>query len=123
MLRRHYWRLPARLPPPQASPSGAAVQQRKTERVARDEHGRIEKRLRALLADVLGMTTNRVASFDAETELFGALPEFDSMAVASLLTGIEETFDVLIEDDDVEAEDFVTFGALCAFVGRLTKRD
>lgn len=44
------------------------------------------------------------------------------MAVATLLTGIEEEFDVLIEDDDVEAEDFATFGALTAFVGRLTDR-
>jgi acyl carrier protein len=41
------------------------------------------------------------------------------MAVANLLTGIEETFSVLIEDSDVEAEDFATFGSLKAFVQRL----
>ena len=50
--------------------------------------------------------------------MFGALPEFDSMAVATLLTGIEERFAVLIEDDDVDAEDFATFGTLLAFVRR-----
>ena len=76
--------------------------------------------LRALLAETLGLPAERVAAFDEATELFGALPEFDSMAVANLLTGIEERFAVLIEDSDVEAEDFATFGTLKAFVERLT---
>ena len=40
------------------------------------------------------------------------------MAVATLLTGIEERFAVLIEDDDVDAEDFATLGTLLAFVRR-----
>jgi acyl carrier protein len=79
----------------------------------------IDSTLRALLADTLGLDHARVAAFDTGTELFGALPEFDSMAVANLLTGIEERFDVLIEDSDVEAEDFATFGSLKAFVERL----
>ncbi len=90
--------------------------------MARDDHAGVTKQLRALLAEVLGLPAKRVAAFDDETELFGALPEFDSMAVATLLTGIEEQFDVLIEDDDVEAEDFATFGSLSAFVSRLTDR-
>ena len=74
--------------------------------------------LRALLVDVLGLDTARIAGFTGATELFGALPEFDSMAVATLLTGIEERFGVLIEDDDVDAEDFASFGTLLAFVRR-----
>ena len=98
------------------------MQQGKTRRVARDDHRYIEKRLRALLATTLGLTKRTVEEFDGETELFGALPEFDSMAVATLLTGIEEEYDVLIEDDDVEAEDFQTFGTLSAFVERLAAR-
>ena len=77
-----------------------------------------EATLRALLADVLGMDAARIARFEEATELFGALPEFDSMAVATLLTGIEERFGVLIEDDDVDAEDFASFGTLLAFVRR-----
>ncbi len=83
-------------------------------------HGDSEATLRALLADTLGLSAERVTGFNGETELFGALPEFDSMAVANLLTGIEEAFAVLIEDSDVEAEDFATFGTLLAFIGRLT---
>jgi len=79
-----------------------------------------ETTLRALLADVLGLEPGRIARFDEATALFGALPEFDSMAVATLLTGIEERFGVLIEDDDVDAEDFATYGTLLAFVRRKT---
>ena len=79
-----------------------------------------ETTLRALLADVLGLEPGRIAGFDEATALFGALPEFDSMAVATLLTGIEERFGVLIEDDDVDAEDFATYGTLLAFVRRKT---
>jgi acyl carrier protein len=79
----------------------------------------IDPPLRALLAETLGLPAARIATFDHATELFGALPEFDSMAVANLLTGIEETFGVLVEDSDVEAEDFATFGTLKAFVERM----
>ena len=77
-----------------------------------------EATLRALLAEVLGLPRVRIDAFDAETQMFGALPEFDSLAVATLLTGLEERLDILIEDDDVEAEDFMTFGRLLAFAQR-----
>jgi len=86
--------------------------------VAISDWTEIDATLRALLADVLGIDTSRVAKFDDQTELFGALPEFDSMAVATLLTGIEERMGVLIEDDDVDAEDFATYGTLLAFARR-----
>lgn len=74
--------------------------------------------LRGLLADVLGLPESRVAGFTGATLLFGALPEFDSMAVATLLTEMEERLGFLIEDDDVEAEDFMTYGRLLHFVRR-----
>jgi len=82
----------------------------------------VEAQLRSLLSETLGLPADRVADFTADTGLFGALPEFDSMAVAHLLTGIEERFGVLIEDDDVEAEDFGSFGRLLALVERLASR-
>ena len=78
----------------------------------------VDAALRALLADVLGLPAARVAEFERDTALFGALPEFDSMAVATLLTGLEERLDILIEDDDIEAEDLMTFGRLLAFAER-----
>ncbi|HET7709400.1 MAG TPA: phosphopantetheine-binding protein [Sphingomicrobium sp.] len=68
------------------------------------------------------MPRKRVDAFDDNTALFGSLPEFDSMAVAHFLTAIEEKLGVIIEDDDVEAEDFATFGTLLAFAERLAAR-
>lgn len=72
--------------------------------------------LRAILADVLALLPERVATFDADTELFGALPELDSQAVAGLLTEIEDRCDIIIEDEDVDGEMLETYGALLAFV-------
>jgi acyl carrier protein len=93
-----------------------------TASVALDDSGEVEATLRGLLVEVLGLSQPRVAAFTDETELFGALPEFDSMAVANLLTGIEERLGILIEDDDVEAEDFMTFGRLLSATQALSLR-
>ena len=75
----------------------------------------VEATLRAVLADVLGLDRARVAAFREETPLFGALPEFDSMAVAGLLTELEERLGILIEDHEVDADMMETFGALLSF--------
>ncbi len=88
--------------------------------VALDDRGDVEEAVRALLVDVLGLKADRVAGFDDETELFGALPEFDSMAVATLLTEMEERLGILIEDEDVEAEDLMSFGRLVSLAERLS---
>jgi acyl carrier protein len=80
------------------------------------EDGReVDATLRAVLADVLGLDPARVAQFREETPLFGALPEFDSMAVAGLLTELEERLGILIEDHEVDADMMETFGALLNF--------
>ena len=76
----------------------------------------IDASLRAVLVDVLALDAERVAEFDRDTGLFGHLPELDSMAVATLLTEIEDRLHVTIEDDEVEGEMLETYGALLAFV-------
>lgn len=75
----------------------------------------IEIAMRALLRDVLALSQERVDAFDADTPLFGALPELDSMAVAGLLTEMEDRFGILIEDDDIDGETFESFSTLIAF--------
>jgi acyl carrier protein len=74
-----------------------------------------EDTVRSILADLLGLSAQIVADMDAETELFGALPELDSMAVAGLLTEMEDRLGIMIDDDDVDGELFATFGNLVAF--------
>jgi len=71
--------------------------------------------VRGVLRDVLGLAPARVAAFDADTELFGALPELDSMAVAGLLTELEDRLHIVIDDDDVDGDMLATFGALTEF--------
>jgi acyl carrier protein len=70
---------------------------------------------------VLGETLqlgDRTNGFTADTPLFGAIAEFDSMAVVTVVTALEERFGIFIEDDEIEAEVFATVGSLAAFVDR-----
>ncbi|HEU4819912.1 MAG TPA: phosphopantetheine-binding protein [Qipengyuania sp.] len=76
----------------------------------------VDAALRGVLVDVLGLDEDRVAGFDRDTGLFGHLPELDSMAVATLLTEIEDRLHLTIEDDEVDGEMLETYGALLAFV-------
>ena len=80
-----------------------------------DDIADIDAAVRAVLRDVLGLSEERVAGFRSETPLFGALPELDSMAVAGMLTELEERLGILIEDDEVDGEMLETFGALVRF--------
>lgn len=80
-----------------------------------DSQTRTEAVIRLILSDMLGLSPLQVAQMDADTELFGAIPELDSMAVAGLLTEMEDRLDIVIDDDDVDGELFTTFGNLVAF--------
>ncbi len=75
-----------------------------------------QRHLRAVMIDTLGVTSERAEAFVDGTPLFGALPELDSMAVATLLTDIEDRTGIVIDDDEVEAEMFETFGNLARFI-------
>ncbi len=75
----------------------------------------VETDLRRLMADVLQLA-GRADALEADTPLLGNLPELDSMAVANLIAAMEEFFDFFIEDDEISAETFETFGSLCSFV-------
>ena len=75
----------------------------------------LDKRLRAILGDVLALDPEQLAAFTPETGLFGHLPELDSMAVATLLTEMEDRLHITIDDDDVDGEMLETYGGLLAF--------
>ncbi|HNT38984.1 MAG TPA: acyl carrier protein [Rubrivivax sp.] len=67
-----------------------------------------------VLDEVLSLG-GRAASFTRETHLLGAIPELDSMAVATLITTLEERLG-FVADDDLDGEAFATVGALADFV-------
>ncbi len=75
----------------------------------------IEQKIITILGQVLGIG-DRVDAFNAQTLLLGDVPEFDSMAVVSVLTVIEEEFGFMIDDDEVSADTFETVGSLVDFV-------
>ena len=83
--------------------------------IAANDEEEVDATLRAVLVDVLGLDEQKVHGFDESTPLFGALPEFDSMAVAGLLTELEERLGIFIEDHEVDADMLETFGALLTF--------
>jgi acyl carrier protein len=59
---------------------------------------------------------DRAEGLDASTELFGSLPELDSMSVVALAVNLEREFDFEIDDEDFRGEVFETIGTLADFV-------
>ncbi|WP_043603526.1 phosphopantetheine-binding protein [Novosphingobium sp. Rr 2-17] len=72
-------------------------------------------KLRRILTDVLGLKQGQAETFGNDTGLFGHLPELDSMAVAGLLTELEDRLDIVIDDDEIDGEMLETYGGLLAF--------
>lgn len=95
---------------------------------AKDEGGlpmsriALDTELKSIIADVLGIDAEQADALEDDSGLFGHLPELDSMAVAGLLTEMEDRLDIVIEDDDVDGEMLETYGGLLAFAeGKLAE--
>jgi acyl carrier protein len=71
--------------------------------------------VRAVLVETLGLEGD-AATMDADTRLFGSLPELDSMAVLEVLLALEERFGITIDGEDVTAESFESLGSLTELV-------
>lgn len=71
--------------------------------------------VKEVLGETLGLG-DRIDSFDAETKLFESLIELDSMAIVTVLVALEERFDIVIEDDEIDEDTFETLGSLTRFV-------
>ena len=75
----------------------------------------VEQSVRGILADTLQLADGG-SSLHADTPLLGALPELDSMAVVTVITALEDNFGFVVEDDEISADTFATFGTLVHFV-------
>jgi acyl carrier protein len=73
--------------------------------------------VKAVVVSSLGVE-ERAASLDADSQLLGALPELDSMAVLVLVHDLEAEFGIVVEDEDLSADIFDTLADLTAFVDR-----
>ncbi|WP_375422894.1 acyl carrier protein [uncultured Friedmanniella sp.] len=71
--------------------------------------------VRSVLVATLGLEY-RLDQLDESTELFGTLPELDSLAVLELVSALEDHFEIVIEDEEFSGEIFATLGSLAEFV-------
>ena len=73
------------------------------------------EKVTAILAETLGIQ-DRIETLDESTELFGSLPELDSLAVVELVQALEDDFDFTIDDAEFTGELFETVKTLADFV-------
>jgi acyl carrier protein len=76
-------------------------------------------RIKQILASALQLGS-RVNQLTRSTPLLGGLPEFDSMAVVTVMTMIEDEFGISVADDEISGETFETVGSLADFVAQKT---
>ncbi len=71
--------------------------------------------IKQVLSDVLGLG-ERIKSMTIDTFLLGNIPEFDSVAVVTVILVLERKFSISIHDDEISAQTFQTLGTLVNFV-------
>jgi acyl carrier protein len=74
----------------------------------------VQKEVVAVVESVLDLRGRGTLS--ASSRLLGHVPELDSMAVATLITSLEERFGFTIADDEIDGSAFQTIGTLVEFV-------
>ena len=77
----------------------------------------VTEQVKSVLGQVLKLE-DKARHFDAGTPLFGAIAEFDSRAVVTLVATLEDRFGIIVEDDEITAEVFETVGSLTQFIER-----
>ncbi|WP_372593082.1 acyl carrier protein [Actinotalea sp.] len=71
--------------------------------------------VKAVLVSTLGIE-DRAAGMTASSPLFGAVPELDSLGVLEVVTSLERSFGITIDDEEFSGEIFETLGSLARFV-------
>lgn len=74
-------------------------------------------RVVGILRDTLQLG-DRAAKLTLDSPLLGGLPEFDSMAVVTVVTMLEDELGIAVDDDELSADVFTTVGSLTAFVSQ-----
>lgn len=77
-----------------------------------DQPQKIQSLVQQILQTALALNTQ----FKPDSPLLGALPEFDSASIMTILTMLEDHYGFQFDDDELSAEVFTSFGSLCTFV-------
>ena len=75
----------------------------------------VENDIKKILQNTL-VLGDEVNDLDASSPLLGVIPELDSVGVVSVLTALEDEFDIVVEDDEISAAVFKTLGTLTEFL-------
>ena len=59
--------------------------------------------------------------FQADTEILGNFPEFNSLTIVGVVGAIEEELDCVVEDDEIGAHIFMTVQDLADFIESKTE--
>lgn len=73
------------------------------------------EQVRQIVGDTLQLG-DRTARLLPDAALLGGIPEFDSMAVVSVITALEDQLGISIEADDISGDTFESLATLTAFV-------
>lgn len=76
----------------------------------------LQNQIIEILSQVLQINAEAAEKMRPETALLGAIPEFDSMAVVSIITALEDRFGFVVDDDEIDAAVFETVGTIITFV-------
>ena len=74
----------------------------------------LQDELKTILQQTLQL--DDVINWQKNSEILGAVAEFDSMAIVTVLTQIEENYGIFIDDDEISADTFATLGSLELFI-------
>jgi acyl carrier protein len=75
----------------------------------------LQARVAALLDDQLKLQ-GKAAQFTAATPLLGGLPGLDSLGVVGVISALERTFQIRIEDDEIDGAVFQTLGTFSKII-------
>ena len=75
--------------------------------------------VKALLKNTL-ILGDEIDRLDAASPLLGSFRELDSVGVMSVVTAIEDEFDVEVDDAEISTEVFRSLGSLVEFVEQKT---
>lgn len=85
----------------------------------RENEVELDHQVREVLRDVLSLGA-RAERLVGDAPLLGAVPELDSMAVASVIAALEDRFGIAVDDDEISGATFETFASLVDFVAGKT---
>jgi acyl carrier protein len=71
--------------------------------------------IKQLLIETLSLDIN-TSDMDDDAPLLGDIPEFDSMAIVSVITTLEENYNFSTADDELTAEVFESIQTVVSFV-------